>query len=119
MKRVLNADGTFSPYYKKKATATSSEVRSLQEQNQRLLERLEKLEAKQEPVKEVEEVERVVDEVVDFSMSMTKDQLEEVASQMGIPLPKNAKKKDIYDLIVLKKEEDAMEEDDSEEDESL
>lgn len=118
MKRVLNdRTGEFKPFYPKRAQTVIPEVQELREQNAALMKRLEALEKKEEKAPVENTVEEVVDEVVDFSMSMTKDQLEETAAMMGILIPKNAKKKDIYDLIVQKKEEDALEaQDDSEED---
>lgn len=115
MKRVLDeTTGQFRPFYPKGRKSENPEVRSLQEQNDKLMARLEALEKKDEKVEEVVEAQS------DFSLDMKKDELVDVAAEMNVSIPEGATKKNIFDLLTQKKEELELEAmDDSEEDGEL
>lgn len=115
MKRVLDeTTGQFRPFYPKGRKSENPEVRSLQEQNDKLMARLEALEKKDEKVEEVVEAQS------DFSLDMKKDELMDVAAEMNVSVPEGATKKNIFDLLTQKKEELELEAmDDSEEDGEL
>lgn len=118
MKRVLDeTTGQFRPFYPKGRKSENPEVRSLQEQNDKLMARLEALEKKDGKVEEAVETQSVGS---DFSLDMKKDELVDVAAEMNVSIPEGATKKNIFDLLTQKKEELELEAmDDSEEDGEL